>query len=234
MMTIGVTDTMGSEHKFQKYLMWLQRGNVALQCSTLSYKLKNMDAIEACDGLLLTGGHDVHPSLYHGPVGHPKIIDTDIMRDDFERKVLDRALERRLPILGICRGLQLTNVHLGGSLVPDLEEAGYRLHRCETWDCRHDIVIERDSGLFIATGRGEGNVNSSHHQGVDLPAPGLRVVARSEDGIVEAMEWNPSSALPFFQLVQYHPERMQDFENSLSKNILEKFLQSITSAIEQI
>jgi GMP synthase (glutamine-hydrolysing) len=146
----------------------------------------------------------------------------------------DRIFKLSVPILGICRGLQLTNVNFGGSLVPDLEEAGYRLHRCETLDCRHDIVVERNSGLFTATGRTEGNVNSSHHQGVDRPAAGLRIVARSDDGIVEAMEWNSSSSLPFFQLVQYHPERMQDFENPLSKKLLERFLQSITFVIEQL
>lgn len=230
-MTIGVTDTMGSEHKFQKYITWLERPDNPIECKRLSYALDNIHELESCDGLLLTGGHDVDPSLYHGPVGHPRITSTDIRRDSFERKLLDRALERHIPVLGICRGLQLTNVHFGGSLLPDLEEAGYRSHRCENWDCRHEIIVEKDSHLSGVIGETIGIVNSSHHQGVDSPASGLRVAARSADGIVEAMELDIPH--PFFHLVQYHPERMEDFENPFSKKLLDRFLQSITFAIEQ-
>jgi putative glutamine amidotransferase len=79
----------------------------------------------------------------------------------------------------------------------------------------------------------EGNVNSSHHQGIDRTAATLNVVAHSDDGIVEALEGSSSLSLPFFELVQYHPERMNDFENPFSRRLLEKFLESITIVLEQ-
>ena len=233
MIRIGVTDTMGSEHKFQKYLTWLETGNSHVESVRLSYSLDNVRSFESCSGLLLTGGHDVHPSLYHGPGNHPKITSTDIRRDDFERKLLDNALSRNIPVLGICRGLQLTNVHFGGTLIPDLEEKGFPSHRCDTWECRHNVLVEKESGLFSITGRTEGNVNSSHHQGIENVAPSLHPVARSEDGVIEALEMKPSSGLPFFELVQYHPERMEDAENPFAKRLLERFLESVAFFIEQ-
>ncbi len=233
MIRIGVTDTMGSEHKFQKYLTWLQTGGVPLESVRLSYALGNAQTSGSCSGLLLTGGHDVDPSLYHGPSNHPRITSTDIRRDEFERKLLDRALQRGIPVLGICRGLQLANVHFGGTLFPDLEESGYPSHRCDTWECRHKIIVQPASGLGAITGQREGTVNSSHHQGVDRVAPTLHAVARSEDGIIEALEMDPSSGLPFFELVQYHPERMDDADNPFAKRLLEGFLASISVFIEQ-
>ncbi len=225
MITIAVTDTLGSESKFQKYVTWLRGGNEAVNCKVFSYRLDNLVEFESCNALVLTGGHDVHPSLYGGPASHPKIKDIDLLRDEFERKILDRAITRGIPVLAICRGLQLANVHFGGSLLPDLEDAGYPPHRSESGSCRHDICLERGSAFLGLIGMSSGNVNSSHHQAVDRVGNGLTITARAGDGVVEAVEW--SSAPSFFQLVQYHPERMEDNENPFTKRLLTEFLQSI-------
>ncbi|MBI4811544.1 MAG: gamma-glutamyl-gamma-aminobutyrate hydrolase family protein [Ignavibacteriales bacterium] len=224
-MIIGITDTMVSEDKFNYYIKWLNSSDIHPECVKLSYVLDNLSEIEKCDSLLLTGGNDVDPILYNEPTSHSKILDVDRKRDDFERKLFDRALERNIPVLAICRGMQLVNVHLGGTLIPDIEEAGFRSHRCiKNAENRHGIVLKENSHLRSIARKTTGMVNSSHHQAIDRIGRGLDVVAHSDDGIIEAMEWKNNSKDSFFLLVQWHPERMNDANNPLAGNILEKFL----------
>ena len=224
-MIVAITHTMGSEHKWQKYLDWLQHAEPSARCMTLSYELNNAATLENCDALMLTGGHDVDPAAYGGPLHHSKITNVDKKRDDFERNVLDIALRAEMPILGICRGLQLVTVHLGGTLVPDIEEAGYRSHKKgDEFECYHNINIEKDSLLSKITGSKQGEVNSSHHQSVATVGKGLRVTARSDDGIIEALEYEHRENKPFFLLTQWHPERLKDIQSPLSLNIVKTFL----------
>jgi putative glutamine amidotransferase len=229
-MIIGVTDTLDPEHKYKRYIDWLKRGDASVECRLLSYV--NGDearVVDSCDAIVLTGGHDVDPALYGGSVHHPKLGRVDRKRDDFERSVLDRALAGEKPVLGICRGLQIANVHFGGTLLLDLEESGYQRHRGESGDCTHAIAIAEGSMLRSVTRIGDGNVNSSHHQAVAVPGPGLRVVACSTDSVIEAMERTEASS--FFLLVQWHPERMEDFDNPLSRGILNLFIQNISASM---
>jgi len=229
-MRIAVTDTMGPEHKLQRYITWLKRGGDEVDCVLLSYKLDNLAEIERCDAFVLTGGHDVMPSAYRGPVDHRTITEVDPRRDDFERGAIDRALKSEIPVLGICRGLQIANVHFGGTLLPDIEEAGFRSHRSDpNGERRHDVVLEQESLIGTIGRSATGNVNTSHHQAADGVGSGLIVSARSDDGIIEALELQGSHASPFFLLVQWHPERMADFENPLSSKILEHFLSAASS-----
>lgn len=228
MKTVAVTDTLGSEHKFQKYITWLETGEAGLRHEVLSYKLNNLASFDRCHGLLLTGGHDVDPAFYGGPTGHPKVTDVDRRRDEFEGVLLDKALERGIPVLGICRGLQIANVHFGGTLLPDLEEAGYRAHKTPAGECRHDLKVDPASSFAVVTGRTEGTVNSNHHQAVAVVSDRFRIAALSDDGVVEAMELKEAAAHPFFYLVQYHPERMTDAENPFARNLLTVFLHSVT------
>ena len=225
-MLIGVTDTLGSEHKFNRYLDWLRSTGANPDITTLSHTLDNAEAVKQCDALVLTGGHDVDPSLYHHPVRHPKIVEVDRKRDDFERSVLDVALGLSIPVLGICRGLQLVNVHFGGTLIADLEDVGYRSHRSvdDSMEVRHPIRVEQVGLLACIVGSPVGVVNSSHHQAVAAPGKGLRVSARSDDGVIEAMEFADGGERSFLLLVQWHPERMETSENPYSIGILGAFL----------
>ena len=228
-MLIAVTDTLGSEHKFQKYLDWLRQGGKDVETVTLSCTLNNIEALKRCGGLVLTGGHDVDPVLYNGPAGHQKIVDINRKRDDFEFQALEYAMNASLPVLGICRGLQLANVFFGGTLIPDLEEIGYRSHRStqDSAEHAHPVTVEKDSRLFELTQCETGIINSSHHQAARIPGKGLRVVGRSDDGVIEAMELANADAVPFFLLVQWHPERMTDAENPFTANIRKGFLCSM-------
>ena len=224
-MVIAVTDSMGSEHKFQQYIEWLMRGNPPLDWIKLSYRLDNLSSLDACDGIIFTGGGDVDPILYNGPRNHPKIHGVDIKRDDFERRVIDKALQLKVPLLGICRGLQLVNVHFGGTLVPDIEEAGYSSHESEEGQqSRHNITTMKQSFLFKITGKERGIVSSSHHQSVATVGRDLKVVTRASDGIVEAVEFEHQPEEQFFMMIQWHPERMSDIENPYSKNVLQELL----------
>jgi putative glutamine amidotransferase len=166
--------------------------------------------LDALDGLLFTGGEDVAPA-YYGEPRHERCQEPDPERDLFEIALARAALACRLPILGICRGLQLLNVAAGGTLYQDLScrpgTAGY--HAAATAERRnliHAVRVLPGTRLHTFMEVGESRVTSTHHQFVKDLAPGFRVAAESaEDGIVEAIE---ASDRPFLLAVQWHPERM--------------------------
>ena len=166
-----------------------------------------LEAIMArCSGLLLTGGHDVDPALY-GQEILPECGELSKSRDEMENWLIGWALEREMPVLGICRGVQMLNVHLGGSLYQDLptQRPGRVNHSQEPPYERLVHKVEVTQGSFLAglIGAGTLSVNSLHHQAVDQTAPALEVDALSEDGIVEAVHL---PGKPFVLGVQWHPE----------------------------
>jgi putative glutamine amidotransferase len=231
-MRIAVTDNMGAEQKFWLYVDWLKSSAPDLEWVKLSYVDDNLSEIEKCDGVVLTGGGDVEPLLYSTATAHPKVYGVDRLRDDFERKVIDETLRQEKPLLGICRGLQIANVHFGGTLIQDLEEVGHMEHSTkDEYEQRHWIELTHKGNLSTAVGRLAGNVNSFHHQAADKIGNGLAVAALSVDGIVEAIEFEDALARPFFLCVQWHPERMKDSDNPFSKSILERFLTDLNKTI---
>lgn len=153
------------------------------------------------DGLLLPGGCDVNPARYGKEPIPQEIIDDD--QDALQFDVLARFLEAKKPVLGICRGHQLLNVAFGGTLIQDLQGAEKHKSLPSGEDNVHPVRAERNSFLYRIYGSGF-RVNSSHHQGVDLPGKGLRGVLYAEDGVTEAIEHD---SLPVWG-VQWHPERM--------------------------
>lgn len=217
---------MGSERKFEFYLSWLKGSDDRIRLRRLSYVRNNLTELEECDGLVLTGGHDVEPGLYGGSP-HPLITETDARRDEFERAAFARSGELGLPVLAICRGLQLVNVHLGGTLIQDIEEAGYPSHRGKEYEQRHDIGILPGTILSSCAPSAVMNVNSSHHQSVKDIAPALKAVATSSDGIVEALEYIASDRSTFLLCVQWHPERIPD--EFMSRQIRGSFLKAVSA-----
>ncbi len=165
--------------------------------------------LQAVHGILLTGGGDVAPSRYGA---HP-IAEThgvDPLRDAFEIRLIQAAIELDMPLLATCRGMQILNVAMGGSLVQHVPHATGQDHdRIDRWhDAVHRVKIEPDSHLADALGATEVDVNSIHHQAVDQAAPGTRAVAWAEDDTVEAIEV-PGS--PHIVAVQWHPELLEDW-----------------------
>ena len=155
-------------------------------------------------GLLLTGGSDVNPALY----GEPAAAETqppDDARDAAESALIDEALARDVPLLAICRGMQMLNVHLGGSLIQHLPTAVRHVRRTPDKGLpAHQVVIESGTLLASIASRLKWEVNSRHHQAVARLGSGLRVCARdSEDGVIEAIEL---SGCRYVLAVQWHPE----------------------------
>lgn len=162
------------------------------------------------DGLLLIGGADLDPACY-GQERTSRTEATYLRRDEFELALARAAFAADLPVLGICRGLQILNVATGGSLHQHLGDAGFGEHRPlpgslgeETF---HEVELEPGSLLARAAGAVRETVNSHHHQGIDAVGEGGRVVARSlPDGVVEGIEW---PHLDHALGVQWHPEAME-------------------------
>lgn len=225
-MIIGITDC----GKFENYRRWISTNN-DIEVVKLSFHLQNEADVSACDGILFSGGEDLHPSLYGKPefvqeYGLKEIIPA---RDQFEYAVIKKALEAKKPVLGICRGLQLINVYLGGTLVPDIPSWHQSLDhgKISGQDQTHMIRVEVNSMLQDLTGRETGTVNSAHHQSVDNPAEDLKITASSEPNIVEALEWKNPAKKSWLLLVQWHPERMQDLNSPFSENVKQAFLKAV-------
>lgn len=160
--------------------------------------------LDRVDGLLLTGGEDVEPSRY-GASPHPKLGEVDAGRDAVELALIKAARDRRLPVLAICRGIQILNVALGGTLYQDLgtERPGPLNHSAD--DRRHGLCVAADSLLSRTLGCENATVNSRHHQAIRDLAPALRATAWAEDGVIEGAEPDDPSA-PWTLAVQWHPE----------------------------
>jgi len=225
---IGITDC----GKYDNYRRWIETVE-GVEAFKLSMHLQNADEVDQCDGVLFSGGEDVDPVLY----GHPEYVKEfgleEIIpaRDQLEFQVIQKVLVAKKPVLGICRGLQLINVFLGGSLIPDIPSllhSGFH-GKLKGVDQVHAVHVDHETQLFEICGKGEGLVNSAHHQSAALPAPGLKVVARADSGIVEAMEWKEGGNKSWLQLVQWHPERMADQESPFSLNLRTAFLKACKS-----
>lgn len=155
--------------------------------------------VRSCSGLLLIGGGDVDPALY-GEVPHPKTCDVDTGRDAFEIALAQAALVHDIPVLGICRGAQVLNVALGGSLRQDLGPDGPP--HWSGFEPAHDLVLEPDSLVSVIYGSHRLKVNSLHHQAVGRLGDGLRATGWSHDFAIEVIEHASKWAIG----VQWHPE----------------------------
>ncbi len=164
------------------------------------------EVVRRLDGLVMTGGADPDPELY-GEEPHPELGPIERGRDDWELALIRAALDARLPMLCVCRGAQLLNIALGGSLVQHLEDADAhqrvdhpRIDRCHTVRVSPGSMAEEIYGGDVPT-------NSLHHQAVGRPGDGVVVTGTAEDGVIEAFELN---GRPEVFAVQWHPEMLSD------------------------
>ncbi len=190
-------------------------------------ELKQLSAF--CDGFLFTGGHDVSPRLYH-ETPMDGLISGCEKRDAMETIVLKIALEADKPVLGICRGIQLINAALGGTLYQDLplqHPSGTNHHGTAPYDQPvHDVTVYRDSPLYDCLGTAFLPVNSYHHQAVKSLAKGLEVMAAAPDGVVEAL-YKPDQR--FLWAVQWHPEFSYRTDEN-SRKIFSAFVEAMISS----
>ena len=175
-------------------------------------------------GLLLSGGEDVDPSFYGQPP-HPELGTINRARDATELALLERARERALPTLAICRGVQLVNVGHGGSLVQDLASQRAEAQTHDVDDARaarvHAVRVDASSRLADVVGEDTVHVNSVHHQAIDRLGSDLRATAWAEDGVIEGIE----SADPHWWMVgvQWHPEELVKTHEPWDRRLFEAF-----------
>lgn len=210
------------------YIQWLKSVD-----PELNYRVMNklpMDSVEIvfddCAALLLTGGKDVYPGRYGRAADTIHCGKIDHKRDSLEFMLIGLAMENNTPVLGICRGQQILNVAMGGSLIVDIPtEMHTRVyHRCNDWaNCYHDVSLIANQQLAKLAGVTRGRVTSNHHQAIKTLAEPFRVLATAHDGIVESIGWKAPQGKSWLLAVQWHPERM-DSTSQLSKPLAEKFL----------
>jgi len=183
-----------------------------------------LDALSGVDALLLTGGEDIDPKHFDQPP-HEKAGEPHAARDACELTLARAARDRRTPTFAICRGAQVMNVALGGTLVQDIgsqrtteinhDQSARRTERV------HAISVDEGSLLSRVVGAADIGVNSSHHQSVDQVAPGLRVTATASDGIIEAVE---STDPAWWMLaVQWHPEELVGTAEDWDRRLFQAF-----------
>lgn len=234
-----------------------EKQGVEFNDSSLSLSLRYAQAIEACggiplvmphtaaketvagyvrnaDGVLLTGGDDINPNLSAPKAsralkGKAIITEDGGSRDLFELLLVDEVFRQRKPLLAICRGHQILNVALGGTLIVDIpSQRPSRINHRQMdrkMELVHSVRLTPGSLLVKMTKTRLLGVNSTHHQAVDRVAAALKPVAKSADGIVEAMELKQPDQLPFLLSVQFHPERLLGRHREHRK-IFEAFIQA--------
>lgn len=167
------------------------------------------EIVSKIDGLILSGGEDIHPRFYREEPKYPMTLSPDL-RTEFEISLLREAMKSKVPILGICHGMQLINVAFGGTLYQDLPGQTEDVINHRLGEKRHPVSIIEDSLLFDALGKKEMDVTSTHHQAVKDLGMSLKVSATAHDSIIEAFEM---PEYPFLIGVQWHPEKEPDEES---------------------
>jgi len=206
---IGLTTTKPESDKFANYVRAIEKaGGTAVPI--VPGRTSADTALRDFDGIVLTGGGDIDPEFYRAEK-HPNTADIDRARDDLEIELVRRAKKEGVPTLCVCRGLQVLNVALDGTLTQHLpDEVGESVPHVGTKgkDGVHRVDVEKGSHLARILGTTQTSPASSHHQAIDDLAPGLRVVARSpDDGVIEAVE---AEGHPWLIGVQWHPERSSE------------------------
>jgi len=188
--------------------------------------------LDTLDGVVLSGGADLD-CRRDGFMLHPSMRTLDPRREDFDRKLIELVMDRRMPVFGIGSGMQLLNVACGGNLFLHIpEDLPRALPHADTMDPshRHALEIEPECVMERVYGEGEIRVNSMHHMAIDEIAPGFRVTARCPDGIVEAIE---STRDDWWAMgTQFHPEAAS--ASALDLRIFEEFLAGITGDIVEM
>ncbi|MCD4784366.1 MAG: gamma-glutamyl-gamma-aminobutyrate hydrolase family protein [Candidatus Eremiobacteraeota bacterium] len=190
-----------------------KNGGKVIVLSVLDDNKTTAEKLGKIDGLLVPGGADVDPGRY-GDSPHQHLEEVDMALDKYEFELLGYCIRHSIPILAICRGHQILNVFMGGSLYQDIpiqhksdKKVTHRIRKKgESQICFHGIVVSEDSLLYKLHKKKQMNVNSLHHQAIKKPGKDLKITAHTDDGIIEGIEGTGDQ---FIVGVQFHPEKMR-------------------------
>ena len=210
------------------YINWIEDENVIILDA---YTIENTDSILAlANGIILTGGEHINPLEYNDTVNIKVCGKINYQRDTLERKLFDFAFNNKLPLIGVCRGMQMMNVASGGTLYGDIPtEIGTEVIHRNNGEVMHKIALSCENNyytnLIFPLLQDTFLVNSWHHQGLKDIAKNIHIVAKSYDGLPEAAVVD-TSAHPFMIAVQFHPERLGK-ENGIHKQMRASFFNAI-------
>lgn len=216
------------------YIDWISDDHVTI---IDAFMCNNLDSLLLlADGIVLTGGEDINPLMYNDSSNLSLCEKMDFRRDTIEKILFDYALENQIPFIGVCRGMQMMNVAHGGTLYGDLPtEIGELVTHRNNGEVMHDIVVACNNHAYttmifpqdpnISFRDTIFSVNSWHHQGLKDIAEGIKVIAKSYDGLPEAIAMD-KYIHPFMIAVQFHPERL-DKDNVIRKNMRARFFDAI-------
>ena len=202
------------------YINWISDENTII---IDAYRIKNTDSLlNLADGIILTGGEDINPIEYNDTSNIKLCGPINYKRDTLERKLFEYAFKNKIPLIGVCRGMQMMNVVSGGTLYGDIpSEIGNEVIHRFNGEVNHEIVLCDTSSLIFSSNKDTIVVNSFHHQGLKKISPFLRVIARALDGIPEAVVIDKNHH-PYMIGVQFHPERLGK-ENQIYQTIRSSF-----------
>ena len=236
---LGILIFSSCENKQQKtiilskassnYVKWIESEKIIVLDA---YTIKNTDSIlKLADGIILTGGEDINPLEYNDTTNLKVCGPINYSRDTLERKLFDFALENKIPLMGVCRGMQMMNVASGGTLYGDIPtEIGTEIIHRNNGEVMHEIVLSSEmtyyNNLIFPLYKDTFLVNSWHHQGLKDVAENIHIIARSYDGLPEAAIMD-TSVHPFIIAVQFHPERLGK-ENPIHKQMRTSFFRAIS------
>ncbi len=210
------------------YENWLKRSNPGIVPVNL-YLLPIDSALQKlgeCDGLLLTGGEDVYPGWYGKEYDTARCTEMNRHRDSLDIALISKALDVKMPVFAVCRGHQIMNVCLKGTLIIDIpKDVGTQIvHQCDDYlQCFHSVTVPKNSLLFSISKCDSAMVTSNHHQAIERLAPMLVANAYSKDMLIEGIEWQHPAGKSFLLGVQWHPERMEK-TNQLSGPLADEFI----------
>ncbi|MGD0710314.1 MAG: gamma-glutamyl-gamma-aminobutyrate hydrolase family protein [Bacteroidales bacterium] len=226
--TLFIAFSKASGNKnYINYVKWITHYDKSIVCVDMIKKKPEQacELLEKCSGLILTGGLDVDPARY-GRTKDSSRCELDKRRDTLEFALIKKAMELRLPVLGICRGEQVLNVAMGGSLIIDIPKDHDTIVHHQTKEgthTKHYVSLVQGTYLFNQCDTKGDTVASNHHQAVDKLADCFKVSAWANDSIVEAFEWKYPQGKSFLIAVQWHPEK-PDTKNALSLPIGKSFI----------
>jgi len=210
------------------YLNWLKSADPSIVTVDL-YKLPVEQAVQElgnCSGLLLTGGEDVFPGRYGKEYDTSRCTEINPHRDSLEFALIEKALGLKMPVIAVCRGLQIINVALGGTLVVDIpaDVPSHVVHQCDDYlTCFHEVTVVKNTLLAGICQCDSARVTTNHHQAAGRLSSLLIPAAYSGDRLAEGLEWKEPAGRSFLLAVQWHPERMEA-ANPLSGPVAREFV----------